>query len=349
MREESLSMVRRHGKRLGTRPLCDALGVPRATYYRVQKSEFKPPKARSHPRRIPDEQRAEIRSVLNSEPFCDMAPASVFTSLLDEGQYMCSERSMYRILDEVDQNQPRRQRPARNLVKPELLATGPNQVWSWDISKLKGPVKWTYYYLYKIMDIYSRYVVGWMIADRENATLARDLIAETCRKQNINQGTLLLHSDNGGPMTAQCVAKLLADLGITRSLSRPHVSNDNPYSESAFKTLKYKPGLPERYKSQEQTEAIFTDLMHWYNCEHYHSGIGMLTPYQVHYGLQDVVLNSRLTILQQAYERNPERFVRGCPVVRPVPQAVWINKPYVKEQTASESSLNENQKVSHIY
>lgn len=349
MRKEALSMIKRHGKRFGTGPLCDALGVPRATYYRSQKSVCKPQKARNHPRRIPDEQRAEIRSVLNSEPYCDMAPASVYASLLDQGQYLCSERSMYRVLDEVDQNQPRRQRPARNLVKPELLATTPNQVWSWDITKLKGPVKWTYYYLYKIMDIYSRYVVGWMIADRENAALARDLIAETCRKQQINQGPLLLHSDNGGPMTAHCVAKLLADLGITRSLSRPHVSNDNPYSESAFKTLKYRPGLPERYESQEQTETIFADLMHWYNCEHYHSGIGMLTPYQLHYGLQDAVLNHRSTVLLQAYERNPERFVRGCPVVRPVPQEVWINKPNGKEPTASESSLNKNQKVSQNY
>jgi len=343
MREEALSMVRRHGKRLGTGPLCDALGVSRATYYRSQKSACKPEKVKKcHPRRIPDEQRAEIRSVLNSESFCDMAPASVYASLLDEGMYLCSERSMYRILDEVDQNQPRRQRPARNLVKPELLATAPNQVWSWDITKLKGPVKWTYYYLYKIMDIYSRYVVGWMIADREYASLAHELIAETCRKQQIEPGSLLLHSDNGGPMTAHCVAKLLADLGITRSHSRPHVSNDNPYSESAFKTLKYRPGLPQRYDSQEQTEAIFEELMQWYNCEHYHSGIGMLTPFQVHHGFQDTVLNHRSTVLQQAYQRNPERFVRGCPMVKSVPQEVWINKPYVEKQTAKEVSLKKN-------
>ncbi len=332
-------MVMVNHEQIGYAPLCDSLGVPRATLYRHLRPHSEVKKRLSPPRRIPDEQRTEIRSVLNSKRFWDMAPAAVYTTLLDEGTYLCSERSMYRILTEAKQIRIRRQRMPRNFVKPELLAIKPNEVWSWDITRLKGPVKWTYYYMYKIMDIFSRYIVGWMIADREKDALAEALIDETCLKQEIVPGTLTLHSDRGGSMTAKLVAHLLADLGITRSLGRPHVSNDNPYSESAFKTLKYRPEIPQRFYSLAEAEAIFAPLFRWYNQEHRHSGIAMLTPYQAHYGEDKMVLKHRTMILSQAYDKHPERFVKGCPQVKRMPQQVWINKPILIDNSEKEVSL----------
>lgn len=212
-------------------------------------------------------------------------------------------------------------------TKPELLATGPNQLWSWDLTKLRGPVKWTYYHLYTILDVFSRYVVGWLIAERESARLAKQLIAETCTKQGIESDQLTLHADRGSSMTSKTVALLLADLGVTKTHSRPHVSNDNPYSESQFKTMKYRPTYPDRFGSIQDARAWARAFFHWYNQEHHHSGLGLLTPATVHYGQAQAVIDQRQQVLRAAYAAHPERFVRGEPKPPSVPTEVWINRP----------------------
>jgi putative transposase len=256
-----------------------------------------------------------------------MAPGEIHAILLDEGHYHCSERTMYRLLERQGQTVLRRQSAPRAYARPELLASRPNEVWSWDITKLKGPRKWTYFYLFKILDIFSRCVVGWMVAYRESSELAEALIAETCWKQDIAPGELTVHADNGSSMTSHVVAQLLADLGITKTHSRPHVSNDNPYSESAFKTLKYRPDFPERFGTIEEARSFCVDFFRWYNHEHRHSGIAMLTPASVHYHQHETMLKARSVVLANAYELHPERFVRGIPKVKSLPTEVWINKP----------------------
>jgi putative transposase len=312
---------------VGVAAACEALNVPRASFYRHQE----PPKDKTSPvppRRLPDDERQVVLEHLHSERFVDKAPAEVYATLLDEGKYFCSERTMYRILVENEEVRERRNQLRHpNYTKPELLATAPNQVWSWDITKLKGPAKWTYFYLYVIMDIYSRYVVGWMLARRESASLAKRLIAETCDKQGIAEGQLTLHSDRGPSMKSKTVAQLLADLGATNSHSRPYVSNDNPFSESAFKTLKYRPEFPERFGSLEDGLAFCRPFFHWYNTEHYHGGIGLLTPETVHFGHAEAIISKRRQVLLEAYEAHPERFVNGPPAPPALPQAVWINPP----------------------
>ncbi len=258
----------------------------------------------------------------------DSSPAEVYATSLDEGRYLCSERTMYRILAEHAEIRERRNQLRHpRYTKPELLATGPNQVWSWDITKLKGPAKWTYFYLYVILDIFSRYVVGWMIAHRESATLARRLIADTCAKQGIKDGQLTVHADRGSSMTSKLVAQLLADLGVTKTHSRPHVSNDNPYSESQFKTMKYRPGFPARFGCIEDARGFCRSFFDWYNREHRHGGIGLITPEAVHHGRAAAIRACRQRVLEEAYLANPERFVRGRPTPPPLPQAAWINPP----------------------
>jgi putative transposase len=237
---------------------------------------------------------------------------------------------MYRILAENDEVRERRNQLRHpNYSKPELLATGPNQLWSWDITKLLGPSKWTYYYLYVILDVFSRYVVGWMIAECESATLAEELIAETCARQGIQPDQLTIHADRGSSMTSKSVAFLLADLGVTKTHSRPHVSNDNPYSEAQFKTLKYRPDYPSRFGCQADARAWANIFFTWYNQEHHHSGLALLTPADVHYHRTQAVLQKRQSVLQAAYQKNPERFVKGLPLPPQLPQAVWINPPNV--------------------
>jgi putative transposase len=266
--------------------------------------------------------------VLNSEPFQDCAPREVYATLLDEGQYLCSWSTMYRILKERRQVRERRNQLRHpTYTKPELLATGPNQLWSWDLTKLRGPAKWTYYYLYTILDVFSRYVVGWLIAERESARLAEQLIGETCAKQGIEPDQLTVHADRGSSMISKTVALLLADLGVRKSHSRPHVSNDNPYSESQFKTMKYRPDYPDRFGSIQDARAWARPFFHWYNHEHHHSGLGLLTPATVHYGQAQVVIDRRQQVLQAAYVAHPERFVRGQPKPPALPTEVWINKP----------------------
>lgn len=341
-------MIKANRQSFGIKALCDAFDLPRSNFYRRQKPVAKATAKRYPPRRIGDEQRADILLVLNSWRFCDRAPAEIYATLLDEGTYLCAARTMYRILKENRQNRLRRQRVPRNLSRPELLATKPNQLWSWDVTKLKSPFKWTYYYLYKILDVFSRYVVGWMVSYRETADLAKALIGDTCLKQEIVPGTLTVHGDNGSIQTAHTVGQLLIDLGVAKTHSRPHVSNDNPYSESAFKTLKYHPEYPGCFGSIEDAISYCKEFFGWYNCEHRHSGIAMLTPEQVHYKDHEKILNVRETVLQKAFFQHPERFVKGMPKVQQLPGDVWINKPDFKEQNVEKVSLNKINNVSHF-
>jgi putative transposase len=269
-----------------------------------------------------------VRQTLNSERFQDRAPRQVYATLLDEGQYLCSWRTMYRILEDYQEVRERRDQLRHpHYIKPELLATAPNQLWSWDITKLKGPAKWTYYYLYTVLDVFSRYVPGWLIAECESATLAKQLIAESCAKQGIEPDQLTLHADRGSAMISKTVAQLLGDLGVTKTHSRPYVPNDNPYSEAQFKTMKYRPDFPERFGSLEDARAWARTFFHWYNHQHYHSGLCLLKPVTVHYSQAQAVLEQRHTVLQAAYAAHPERFVRGEPKLLSLPAEVWINKP----------------------
>jgi len=314
---------------VGVLPACHALGVSRATFYRRQR----PAPGHQQPRPTParalcESEREQVLDVLVSPRFVDRSPAEVVATLLDEGDYLCSERTMYRVLAASQPVRERRnQREHPQYTKPELLATAPNQVWSWDVTKLLGPKKWTYFYLYVLLDIFSRYVVGWMVADRENSALAGRLIEETCQKQGVEPQVLTLHSDRGAPMTSKCTAQLLADLGVTRSLSRPQVSDDNPFSEAQFKTLKYYPGFPSRFPDQQQAIVFCRSFFPWYNIEHRHGGIAMLTPEAVHHGRAAAVLAQRQRTLEAARADHPERFVRGIPKPSPLPEAVWINPP----------------------
>lgn len=328
---------------VGTQPACAAMGIPRASVYRHRRKKNGAAPLRekrpSPPRTLSPEERQEVLDILHSERFGDKAPQEVYPTLLDEGQYLCSIRTMYRLLDGQEEVRERRNQLRHPpYQKPELLATDPNQVWSWDITKLLGPVKWTYFYLYVILDIFSRSVVGWMAASRESASLAEKLIRETCQKQSIRPGQLLIHADRGPSMKSKPVALLLADLGVTKTHSRPHTSDDNPYSEAQFKTLKYRPDFPERFGSVEDARAFCQDFFRWYNIEHHHSGIGLMTPHVVHYGLAQQVFKARERVLLAAYEMHPERFVRKVPVPLPLPQAAWINPP--KPAKENENSLH---------
>ena len=320
-------MIAVHGEELGIRSLCQAFGVPRSSVYRLPKPEGSLKAHRTHQRRLTAQEETRVLETLNCERFRDMAPPEIHTTLLDEGLYLCSQRTMYRVLERNNQTVQRRQSEVRKYSRPELLASRPNELWSWDITKLKGPTKWTYYYLYTILDVYSRYVVGWMVAYRESATLAEALIAETCRRQNIERGSLTVHADNGSSMKSAVVAQLLADLGVIKTHSRPHVSNDNPFSESAFKTLKYRPDFPERFSTIEEARMFCQDFYRWYNHEHRHSGIAMLTPASLHYQQHVTILKKRAAVLAKAFEEHPQRFVKGMPLVKSVPEHVWINPP----------------------
>jgi putative transposase len=320
---------------IGLAPACAALRINRAGVYRdnVKRRRLHHPLRQPQPRprsplALSELERQAMIEVLCSERFADCAPHTVYATLLDEGRYLGSVRTMYRLLAASAQSRERRhQRVHPAYAKPELLATAPNQVWSWDITKLLGPAKWTCYYLYVLLDIFSRYVVGWMVAYREQAVLAERLIAATAAKQRITPAQLTLHADRGTSMTSKPVAFLLADLGITKTHSRPHVSDDNPYSESQFKTLKYRPGFPSRFASMEEARAFCQAFFPWYNTEHRHSGIGLLTPEAVHYGRAAVLHAARGQVLAAAYAAHPERFVNQAPAPPPLPTAAWINPP----------------------
>ena len=307
-----METVALHGPRLGVDRLCRALAVPRATYYRHLEAKAPPPRP-TPARALTLVERRAVLDVLHEPRFADQAPAEVYARLLDENRYLCSERTMYRILAENTEVRERRDQlrhPAYK--KPELLATAPNQVWSWDITKLLGPAKWTYFYLYVLLDIFSRYVVGWMIAHRESATLAKKLIEESCQRQGITPGQLAIHADRGPSMTSKMIAHLYADLGITQSHSRPNVSNDNPFSEAQFKTLKYRPDFPERFGSAEHSRAHCGPFFDWYNCEHRHGGIGLLTPHDVHYGLGRSARRRTSSCSCRRARRSSRAFSRRC-------------------------------------
>jgi putative transposase len=313
----------------GTAPACAALTVNRASLYRRRRRPAEIPRRRPTPSRaLTLTERQIVCDVLHSERFADKAPAQVYAILLDEKIYLCSIRTMHRILAARHEIRERRNQLRHpSYQKPELLATGPNQVWTWDITKLLGPVKGIYYSLYVILDIFSRYVVGWMLALQEAAKLAKRLIDETCAKQGIEPGQLTIHADRGSPMKSQGVAMLLGSLGITKTHSRPHVSNDNPYSEAQFKTLKYCPEFPDRFGGYEDARGFCHGFFGYYNHEHRHSGIGLMTPYAVHHGLAPQIVAARQDTLLDAYARHPERFVGRAPRPPVLPEEAWINPP----------------------
>jgi len=315
---------------MGTAPACRALGLPRASVYRGRRPAVVARPRPTPPRALDPVERQGVLDLLHTR-FVDQAPAHVHATLLDEGTYVCSPRTMYRLLDAAQEIKERRDQVRRpHYAAPELLATRPNEVWSWDITKLLGPAKWTYFYLYVMLDIFSRYVVGWMVAPHESAALAERLIAETCAKHDIQPGQLTLHADRGGAMRSKPVALLLADLGVTKTHSRPQVSNDNPFSEAQFKTLKYCPQFPERFGSIEDGRAFGQVFFPWYNQQHRHSGLGFLTPAVVHFGQAPTVRAQRQQVLAAAYAAHPERFVNGRPQLADLPTAVWINPPATK-------------------
>jgi putative transposase len=336
-----MAMVSEERALYSVQSICVGLGVGRASFYRWQRPSPPVVTERFHPRALSVNERQEVLGVLNSERVWDQAPGEIYAALLDQGRYLCSERTMYRILADNQQVRERRDQIRHPPYQaPELIATGPNEVWSWDITKLLGPARWTYFYLYVILDIFSRYVVGWMLAYRESAELAKKLIEQTVERHNICPGTLTVHADRGAAMTSKVVAFLLAELGVTKTHSRPYVSNDNPYSESQFKTMKYRPEFPERFGCYQDAHRFLTEFFPWYNHEHHHSALGYLTPYEVHYGLAEKRREQRAVVLQEAYERNPQRFVRGLPQPALLPTAAWINKPKEISRTESADVLN---------
>lgn len=330
---------------------CEAVAVARSSFYAWKKppQPREPihgiPRKRTHPRALNTEQKTAALNILNSPRFADQSASQVFATLLDEGIYLCSERTLYRLLKEAGQNTPRHQHPRPVAVKPELLARRPCELWSWDITKLKAATKWTYFHLYVIMDVYSRYVVGWMVAYRESAELAQGLISDTCLKQEILPGQLTLHADRGSSMTSKGVGELLMDLGVTKSHSRPHVSDDNPFSEAQFKTLKYRPEFPERFGSIEEARAFCREFFTWYNTHHYHSGLAHFTPEDVHYGQVESKRAARQATLAKAFAAHPERFVKGKPRAAVPPNEVWINNPTKEKEGGkkpADNSLNQN-------
>ena len=339
MTDEAIALL---APRIGTRAACAAAGVPQATWYRRHRASPAPPRPapvpqrdRAQPRALAAAERQTILDALHWQRFADAAPAEAWATLLDEGTCLGSISTYYRVLREAGESRERRRQATHPAaVKPELAASGPDQVYSWDITKLHGPAKWAYYYLYVILDIFSRYAVGWMLATRESAVLAEKLITATCAKQGISRGQLTIHADRGSSMTSKPVALLLADLGVTQSHSRPHVSNDNPYSEAQFKTLKYRPGFPRRFASIEAARAHCQGFFGWYNDEHRHGGLGLHTAADIHYGRAAAVQAARAAVLTNAYLAHPERFVRKPPAPPQLPGTSWINPPMEKEATA---------------
>lgn len=312
---------------------CQALNCNRASYYRAirvkRPSAPRPPA----PRSLTPQQRDEVRQILTCPRFVDASPRSIVQTLIDEGVYVCSWRTMFRELKKDGSARERRNQTTHPAyAKPELLATAPNQVWSWDITKLRGPQKLTYFHLYVMLDIFSRYVVGWMLARSESSELAKRFISETQQHDGVDPTVLTLHSDRGSPMRAKSVAQLCAELDLTQSFSRPHVSDDNPYSESAFKTVKYHPNFPDRFSCFNEAREFCVSFFDWYNNEHRHSGIAFLTPAVVHHGHAEAVVEKRQGVLDLAFARMPHRFAGRRPIAAKLPSEVWINRPITSEE-----------------
>jgi putative transposase len=312
----------------GVSAACEVVGVPRSSFYRARQPKIIPAPRPSPARALTPAEREAVRQVLNSERFVDQAPRQVYATLLDEDTYLCHWRTMYRILEahqEVKERRNQRQHPPA--AKPQLETTGPRQLWSWDITKLKGPVKWHHYYLYVILDVYSRFVVGWLLAEAESAELAEILITTTCQREGIQPEQLGLHSDRGPAMQSKTIAQLLIDLEVAQTFARPYTPNDNAYSEAQFKTFKYRPGFPERFASLAEARAWVQAFIYWYNYQHYHSALSLLTPAMVHHGQAQQVQSQRQQVLAVAYQAHPDRFVGGQPSVAALPASVWINRP----------------------
>ena len=320
---------------VGTRPACRALGAAPATIYRRRNPPApRPRRPRPAPARtLSQAERSAILEVLHSERFVDTSPGEVYATLLDEGRYLASERTMYRLLaaQHGGVRERRNQLTHPAYARPELLATRPNELWSWDITKLLGPAKWTYFYLYVVMDVFSRYVVAWTVQHRETASVAEQLIAQAIEQQGVKPGQLTVHADRGSSMTSKPVAFLLADLGVVKTHSRPYTSTDNPYSEAQFRTLKYRPAFPDRFGSIQHARAFCRPFFSWYNEQHRHSGIGLMTPAAVHYGQAEEARAARARVLAAAYAARPERFINGAPQPATLPTAAWINKPATEE------------------
>lgn len=323
---------------VGVVAACDAFLISRSAFYRQMENQNKPKnnirKNTSSPLALSNEERKKVLDILHSDRFIDKSPHHIYAALLDEGTFLCSIRTMYRLLKNQHGAVLDRRKQVRrtSYSKPELLATGPNQVWSWDITKLKSKVKWNYFYLYVIIDIFSRYVVGWMVAHHERTSLAKQLIEESCQKQNIEQDQLILHSDRGPSMKSKGAFELLSDLGVSKSHSRPYVSNDNPFSEAQFKTLKYSPQFPENFGIIEDSRVFCRDFFFYYNKKHYHTGIGLIAPEKLHYGMADQIYDERRKVLERAFNANPDRFKGKIPLPPEIPDEVWINKPKSEEK-----------------
>jgi putative transposase len=327
--------------RVGVGRAAAAFGVnPRTYRHRRQSADgrARPPRVRTHrdrrahPAALTLAERVEVLAVLCEARFADLAPAQVYATLLDEGRYLCSERQMYRVLAEKDLNRERRRgghQRAGSYGVPRLSASGPNECWTWDITKLRGPAKGVFFFVYSIIDIYSRCLVGWTIAERETESIATQLIATAYRRHNINKDQLTIHADRGSPMIAGTVAELLTTLGVVKSHSRPRVSNDNPYIEAHFKTLKYRPDYPDRFESITQARTWMRRFTHWYNHVHYHSAIAYLHPADLHTTNHTPILEARQTTLDQAYNAHPERFTKH-PTTKKAPTQAWINKPTIQ-------------------
>jgi len=334
-----IGQVESLGGQIGMTKACEVLGLPRSSLYAARQ----PRRARVRrpsvpPRALSAEEQVRVRQTLNSERFADQAPREVYATLLDEGQYLCSVPTMYRILAANREIRERRNQLRHPVyAKPRLLATAPNQVWTWDITRLPGPAKWVGFCLYVLLDLFSRFVVGWLVAERESAALAEQLIDDSAARQGIPPGQLRLHSDRGGPMTAKSLALLFADLGVRPSLARPHTPDDNPYSEAQFKTAKYHPTFPDRFGSLLDARAWGGRFFHWYNYQHHHTGLGLMTPAAVHLGQAQALFLERQRVLHLAHAAHPERFVKGPPTPPSLPEAVWINPPQPGEKVSSDT------------
>lgn len=326
-----LAAVQELAQKIPVSAACEAFGLARSTLYRLRQeptAKAPAPRTSAHHRALSGDERSQVLDVLHSQRFQDSPPRQVWATLLDEGEHLCSVSTMYRLLQEQGESQERRdQRTHPAYARPELLATAPNQLWSWDITWLRGPQRLSYYYLYVILDVFSRYAVGWMVAEEESADLAQRLIAESCRKWAIQPNSLTLHSDRGAPMTSKPVAQLLEDLGVGKSHSRPYTSDDNPFSEAQFKTMKYRPDYPDRFQDLDQAHTWAVAFFDWYNNDHHHSSLGLMTPEMVFFGRSAQIIEARSQVLQNAYARHPERFVQGLPQPPHLPAAVWINPP----------------------
>jgi putative transposase len=311
----------------------EGLGIPRSLWYQ-RRTVSTPAGAKKHtphsphPRALTPEEKTKVLAVLNSPEYQDLAVPQVYASLLDRGEYLCSISTQYRILRENSQVRERRNQLRHpNYPKPVLKATGPNQVWTWDITKLLGPYRGDCYYLYTVLDMYSRYVVGWMVAERETGDLARVLVERTCEQQKVKPYQLILHADRGDAMTAKTLVEKMDDLKVRPSYSRPRVSDDNPYSEAQFKTMKYRPDYPLHFGSVEDARSWARGFFRWYNHEHYHFGIGLMQPAVVHHGLGEERWEDRQEVMADFYRVHPERFVKGEPHPPFLPRSVWINPP----------------------